>query len=263
MRMWYFFSLCVQLWTHLWMLQLWFLFKSLDLNTLLGWGGLGCTFSLLYSSQEISCRDSITQSWNVVCLFSCSPCSKCGTCFLGDGVWEQDKSLFHSRQDFPLLCHPEGNKWAWWFWGLHDSPGLHTLHHTQRETARKWVPFCFWHLYLICCPVACSSCQDWISQVSSAGFMSLSWHSITQLRPLQHSNGDIGHTGLAGFQCITNASDCNLKYDRGSGEQQDCPVTLSSGNRSPAVAVAINGLNLERFYKLAFINAPFRPLLFS
>lgn len=122
-----------------------------------------------------------------------------GPWFLGDGVWEQDKSLLHSRQDFPLLRHPEGYKWAWRFWGLHDSPGLHTLHHTQRKTARKWVPFFFCHLYWSHCPVACSGCQSQISQVSRAGMMLLSWHSITQLTPFSAEQGTLGAQDLPDF----------------------------------------------------------------
>lgn len=121
--------------------------------------------------------------------------------FLGDGVWEQDKSLLHSRQDFPLLRHPEGHKRARRFRGLHDSPGLHTIHHTQRETAWKWVPVFF---------SACSSCQRQISQVNRAGAMSLNWHSMTQLTPFSAEQGTLGTQDVPDFSV-----DCGLKYGGG------------------------------------------------
>lgn len=98
--------------------------------------------------------------------------------------------------------------------------------------------------------MACFSCQ---SQNDVAPLMQ---HYSTN--PLQCKEGDTRHTGLARFQCTTNPTDCGLEYDGGSGgrgKQQDCLVTLSSGIHNTAVGVAINGLKLEQFYKLVFINA--------
>lgn len=115
-----------------------------------------------------------------------------GPWFLGDGVWEQDKSLLHSWQDFSLLRHPEGYKWARRFWGLHDSPGLHTLHHTQRETAWKWVPFFFPDTFI-------QVVGQWHASVVKVRTMLLRWCSIAQLTHFSAKKGTLGTQDLPDF----------------------------------------------------------------
>lgn len=175
----------------------------------------------------------------------------CGTWFLGDGVWEQDKSLLHSRQDFPLLCHPEGHKWARRFWGLHDSPGLHTLHHTQRETAWKWVVFLCCHLLFNLLPNDGLQLSE-LGQVNlwmGVGTMSLRRHCITQL---SCPSGTLGPQDSPRSHWLWSQV-----WWGGQREQRDCPLTPSRGNHS--TFVAINEFKLEQFYKLAFTNKPLRP----